>query len=71
MVFEPLLADYSWFLCDFLSLLHKLRNFISIFSGIYLPQITEICKLLPEICKLLPASMWCRFLDEITKTVKN
>ena len=45
MVFEPLLADYSWFLCDFLSLFHKLRNFISIFSGFYLLQITElICR---------------------------
>ena len=29
MVFEPLLADYSWFLCDFLSLFHKLRKFVN------------------------------------------
>ena len=33
--------DYSLILFGFLSSFHKLRNFISIFSGIYLPQIAE------------------------------
>ena len=33
--------DYSLILSIFLSLFHKLRNFISTFSGFYMPQITE------------------------------
>lgn len=33
--------DYSLILSNFLSLFHKLRNFISTFSGFYMPQITE------------------------------
>ena len=37
--------DYGLILSSFLSLFHKLRNFVSIFSGFYLLQITElICR---------------------------
>ena len=50
--------DYSLILSSFLSLFHKLRNFVSIFSGIYLPQIAEFrnCLLSLHKIKMLWAS---------------